>query len=99
MMPKKFVLFILIIALTVISVMFFYYFQKRSPLLSPVADDIKKIIQKPLDKYTFGLLRKKVFTPTPIKIEKTLSETSQTQTWICRSKRVQKRYRYTAYCG
>lgn len=52
---------------------YFFYFRKQGNILSPVGEGGFKV-EKPLDKYTYESLRKKIFKPSEITFGKVLND-------------------------
>ncbi len=77
MYEKKAFLTIGLIAIFSIISIFFFFSSSAKNILSPVVDEIEKIREKPLEKYTFENLRKTKFTPSEIVLGRPIEETEE----------------------
>jgi dipeptidyl aminopeptidase/acylaminoacyl peptidase len=69
----KKVFLILFLLLAVFLVLYFRNFNQKN-VLSPISEQVAKIIEKPLEKYSFESLKKATFEPSNITIGKVLKE-------------------------
>ncbi len=71
---KKWIGFGLLLVAVVVGSFFLYRYLKRESVISPLS--LKKLTEKPLEKYTFENLRKQKVPPSQITLGKTIKTTS-----------------------
>src|SRR5258708_173647 len=79
-MKKTLLVYIGVGILAGITIIFFY-FSKRYEIVSPLGKNGLKILEKPLEKYTFEKLREKKFEGSFISIGKKLNDLPQVESY------------------
>lgn len=81
-MKAKLFLLGFVLLLLCLAAFFFLYQRGNGGFISPLAEEIKTITEKPLDKYTFSNLRKTVFPSSKIEIGEQLKDEENFSSYV-----------------